>query len=267
MAFQRKPAMGLLQKLIDFTPEFTVCSLIIRLLHHMIVMRHGDCCMHSLSAIRNRRAGWARSVLLASLLFFFAVEAGYSMQPPPAPLNISQLRQLVSRADLIIVGRVISVRETECVKGGEIRKSVAAALSVEQPLKGDALSDSTIMVEETYPAPDFLKPPPAPVQRDGSGPEKGVVGMRAGPSCYHGRYERGGRVILFLEDIEGTCGYRPLGSGTYDKHLCEFFIGADGIKTVYFRFADDVLPYVTSEDGFIGLIRTLINEDSKKGTK
>jgi hypothetical protein len=215
--------------------------------------------------IRGRKAQWATSVLLACVLFFFAAEAGYPMQPPQAPLNISQLRQLVSRADLIIVGRVISVRETECVKGGERRKSVAAAVSVEKPLKGDALSDSTIIVEETYPAPDFLKPPPARMPRDNSGPEKAVVGMRAGPSCYHGRYERGGRLILFLEDIEGTCGYRPLGSGTYDKHLCEFFIETDGITVLYFKFAADLLPYVTSEDEFIGLIRAIINSSPEKG--
>ena len=242
-------------------------SLITTLRHHMIVIRHEDCCMRSVSTIRNRKTRWAASVLLASVLFFFVAAAGYSMQPPPPPLDLPQLRQLISEADLIVAGKIVSVRETECVKGGERRTAVAAALSVEKPLKGDALSDSTILIEETYPAPDFLKPPPAPVPRDNIRPDKAVVGLRAGPSCYHGRYERGGRIIVFLKDIKGTCGYKPLGSGTYDKHLCEFFIETDGIKTLYFRFADDLLPYAGSEDEFIGLIRALINTNSEKGSE
>jgi len=187
------------------------------------------------------------------------------MQPPPPPLDLPQLKQLISEADLIVAGRIVRVRESECVKGGVPRKGVAAVLSVLKTLKGDALAGSPILIEETYPAPDLLEPPQR-LSKDGLAPEKGVVGMRAGPSCYHGRYEKGGRIIVFLKDIKESCGYRPLGSGTYDRHLCEFLVETDGIKAIYFRFADDLLPYVASEDEFIGLIR-LLHENGKKGTE
>ena len=93
--------------------------------------------------------------------------------------------------------------------------------------------------------------------RDKGAPKKMIVGLRAGPSYYHGRYKQGERIIVLLSKIEGTDRYRPLGSGTYDKHLCEFLIKDDGIKTFYFKFADDVGKYVGSEEQFIGLIRRL----------
>jgi len=183
------------------------------------------------------------------------------MQPPPEPLNIQKLRQLISQADLIAVGKVISVTQSEYSKEVEKMTAVSAVLSVEKLLTGRELSDHTITIYETYPAPDFLKPPSASMPRDKGAPEKAVVGLRAGPSCYHGRYEQGDRIIVFLVAIEGTGEYKPLGSGTYDKHLCEFVIQKDGIKAFYFRFADDLLPHVGSEDDFIDLIRALI--DSK----
>ncbi len=58
---------------------------------------------------------------------------------------------------------------------------------------------------------------------------------------------------------------RPLGSGTYDKYLCEFPVEADGIKTFYFSFAADLVEYVGSEEKFIGLIRSFVDSDSEKG--
>jgi len=183
------------------------------------------------------------------------------MQPPPEPLNIQKLRQLISQADLIAVGKIISVTQSEYLKGGERMTAVSAVLSVEKLLTGRELSDHTITIHETYPAPDLLKPPSASMQRDKGAPEKAIVGLRAGPSCYHGRYEQGDRIIVFLVAIEGTGEYKPFGSGTYDKHLCEFVIQKDGIEAFYFRFADDLLPHVGSEDDFIDLIRALI--DSK----
>jgi len=188
------------------------------------------------------------------------------MQPPPPPLDLPQLKQLISEADLIVTGRIVRVRESDCVKGGERRKGVTAVLSVLKTLKGDAPSGSPVLIEETYPAPD-LSEPPKRLSKENRAPEKGVVALGAGPSCYHGRYEQGGRIIVFLKDNKETCGYKPLGSGTYDKHLCEFLVETDGIKAVYFRFADDLLPHVASEDEFIGLIRAFINENAKKGTE
>ena len=45
------------------------------------------------------------------------------MQPPPPPLNLAQLRMLTSEADLIAVGKIDRVKETEGVNGGEIKRS------------------------------------------------------------------------------------------------------------------------------------------------
>ena len=73
------------------------------------------------------------------------------------------------------------------------------------------------------------------------------------------------RIVVLLEKIEGADEYRPLGSGTYDKHLCEFLIEDNGIKTFYFKFADDVRKYVGSEEQFIGFIRKLMNQVQIKG--
>ncbi|MCX6553463.1 MAG: hypothetical protein NTZ12_00385, partial [Candidatus Aminicenantes bacterium] len=87
----------------------------------------------------------------------------------------------------------------------------------------------------------------------------------AGPSTYHGKYVQDARTLVLLEKIEGTDKYRPLGSGTYDKHLCEFLIEDDGIKTFYFQFAEDVGKYAGSEKQFIGFINKLIKDSSNKG--
>ena len=70
-------------------------------------------------------------------------------------------------------------------------------------------------------------------------------------------------LIVLLASIKGTAEYSPLGSGTYDKHLCEFSIEDDGIKTVYFSFAPDLAPYVGSEEDFIGLIMSFVDSTSR----
>jgi len=213
------------------------------------------------STIRNKKTGWAASVLLSCVLSFFVAQTAYPMQPPPEPLTIPKLRQLVSDAGIIAVGEIVSVEECESIKAGEKRKSVSAVLRVEKLLKGRDLSGNTIMIQEAYPAPDFFEPPPARLPVDNRVPEKAIVGLRAGPSRYHGRYARGDRIIVFLDPVQGTDAFAPLGSGAYDKHLCEFLIENDGIKVFYFRFADDVSAYAGSEDEFIGLLSALI--DSK----
>ena len=71
-------------------------------------------------------------------------------------------------------------------------------------------------------------------------------------------------MLVLLAKIEGTDKYKPLGSGTYDKYLCEFLIENDGVKAFYFKFADDVRKYVGSEEQFIGLIRRLRGSNSEK---
>ena len=97
-----------------------------------------------------------------------------------------------------------------------------------------------------------------------------IVRSTAGPATYHGKYKEGSRIVVLLEKIEGTGSYRPLGSGTYNKHLCEFLIENDGIKSIeinYFRFAEDVGKYIGSEKQFIGFIKKLIKSGSNKGGK
>jgi len=178
------------------------------------------------------------------------------MQPPPPPLNIAQLKMLIAQADLIVVGKVTAVKETE--------GTIEATLSIEKLLKGKA-AGKTIGIKETYQPASFQKP--ALESKDESGQGKTITASIAGPATYHGKYKKDGRIIVLLEKIKGTANYRPLGSGTYDKYLCEFLIENDGIKSIntnYFQFAEDVEKYVGSEKQFICFIKKLIKSNSNK---
>ncbi|MDD5724471.1 MAG: hypothetical protein PHY29_12165, partial [Syntrophales bacterium] len=190
---------------------------------------------------------------MACVVFLFVAETGYPMQPPPPPLTLPQLRRLTSEADLIVVGKIGRIGESGYVNGGEAKKEVAVTLSVEKLLKG-RVSDKIITIKEIYTS--FDSPTPGLTSRDKGEPPKAIIGLRAGPSRYHGRYRQGDRIIVLLANIEGTAECRPLGSGTYDKHLCEFLIEDEGIKTFYFTFATDLVQYAETEEKFTGLIRT-----------
>lgn len=215
-------------------------------------------------AVRNRKKKWAKLLLSACAVFFLVAKGGYAMQPPPPPLNLVQLRMLISEADLIAVGKIGKVKETEGVEAGKTRETVEVILNVEKLLKGEVTS-KTIVIKEIYKT--FDSQPPGLGSKDEGDPKKMIVSSRAGPSCYHGRYRQGMRIVVLLEKIEGADEYRPLGSGTYDKHLCEFLIEDNGIKTFYFKFADDVGKYAGCEEQFIGFIRKLIESGSDKERK
>lgn len=212
--------------------------------------------------ICTRKTKKAKLVFGLCLIFLLLIKGGYAMQPPPPPLNLSQLRILISEADLIAVGKIDSVKETEGANGGDTKKTVETLLSVEKLLKGK-VAGKTIIIKETYKT--FDSQSLGLGSKDEGDPKKMIVSSRAGPSCYHGRYRQGMRIVVLLEKIKGADEYRPLGSGTYDKHLCEFLIENDGIKAFYFKFADDVRKYVGSEEQFIGFIRKLMNQVQTKG--
>ena len=174
------------------------------------------------------------------------------MQPPPPPLNIAQLKTLVAQADLIIVGRIKAVQEAE--------GTVGATVCIEKLLKGKA-AGKTIEIKETYKPASFQKPSPeSKIEAD---PSKAIVASIAGPATYHGKYRKDGRIIVLLGKIEGTGNYRPLGSGTYDKHLCVFPIENRGIQTFYFRFGEDVEKFAEDEDRFVCFVRKTIKSYSE----
>ena len=170
--------------------------------------------------------------------------AGICYAAPTPPLNIEQFKTLIAQADLIIIGKVNEVKETE--------GTVEAAVYVEKLLKGK-VAEKTIEIEETYKAANSQEPSLG--SKDEGESSEAIVRSIAGPSAYHGKYNKGSRIVMFLEKIEGTNKYRPLGSGTYDKHLCEFLIENDSIKTYYFQFAEDVGKYAVSEKAFINFIK------------
>lgn len=179
------------------------------------------------------------------------------MQPPPPPLNIEQLKTLVAKADLIIVGKVKAVKEAD--------DTVEATIDIEKLLKGTA-AGRIIEIKETYKPANFQTP--ASVSKDGGESPQMLDRSTAGPSAYHGKYQEGLRIIVLLEKIEAAGNYRPLGSGTYNKHLCEFIIENDGIKSSeinYFRFADDVRKYTATENKFTGFIQQLIKYNFNNG--
>jgi len=225
--------------------------------------RGKDYCMYLSLCIRKREIIRAKSVLSACVMFFLVAKIGYGMQPPPPPLDIMQLKRLISEADVIVVGKIDRVKESKSVNGGQTKKSIEVILSVKKLLKGE-VSGKAVFIKESYPV--FAPLTPGSVPRTEGVPKKAIIGLRAGPSCYYGRYKQGDRIIVLLANIEGTGGYKPLGSGTYDKHLCEFPIENDVIKTFYFRFATDLVQYVGSEEKFIDLIKSLIHSDSGRVT-
>jgi hypothetical protein len=193
------------------------------------------------------------------LVLLLVANGGYAMQPPPPPLTIAQLKILIAKADMIVVGKINAVQET-----GEAEKTVEASVNIEKILKG-RVAGKTIVIRETYKTyqPELLGPGS---KGEGESP-KMVVSDIAGPSAYHGKYVRDARILVLLEKIPGTDGYRPLGSGTYDKHLCEFLMEEDGVKKLYFQFAEDVGKYGQCESQFIGFIHKIIQESSNKGEK
>jgi len=198
------------------------------------------------------------------LIFLLVIKGGYAMQPPPPHLNLAQLRILTSEADLIAVGKIDRIKETEGANGEEAKKTVEAVMSVEKLLKGKVVN-KTIIIRESYKTFD---PQLTGLESKDEGPaKKMVVSSKAGPRCYHGTYRPGMRIVVLLEKIEGTNEYRPMGSGTYDKHLCEFLIDDNGIKTFYFRFADDIGNYARCEEQFTGFIEKLVVSGSDKGEK
>jgi hypothetical protein len=185
-----------------------------------------------------------RTVLGVCLVLFFAADRGYAMQPPPPPLNIDGFVRMVEKADLVVLGTIMRAQETET--------TIGATLKVERLLKG-RISGNRIIIEETF------KAAPDRILRDRSG--KTIVRKTAGPRAYHGKYKPGMRIVLLLEKNKGTDTYRPLGSGTYDKYLCEFLVEEKGIKTLYYNFAGDLMQYADSEEKFIGFIRKIVKPD------
>jgi hypothetical protein len=207
-------------------------------------------------SICSRKTKKAKLVFEICLMLLLVTKGGYAMQPPPPPLNIAQLKILIAKADIIVVGKINAVKETE--------KTIEAILNIEKLLKGK-VSGKTILIRETY---KNLDPQSSGIdEKDGDESKKIIVSSIAGPSTYHGKYKKGLRILVLMEKIEGTDKYRPLGSGTYVKHLCEFLIEDDGIKTLYFQFDEDIEKYTGSEKQFIGFIKNLILSGSNKRGK
>jgi hypothetical protein len=210
--------------------------------------------------MKSGRNQWVfKLVLEICVILLLVIKGGYAMQPPPPPLNLAQLKMLIEKADVIVVGQIDEVKETE-----EAEKTVEATLSIEKLLKGK-VAGKTITIRETYKTykPELV----GHASRDEGATEKTIVKSIAGPRAYHGKYRQGERVLVLLEKIEARDRYRPLGSGTYNKHLCEFLIGDDGIKTYYFQFSDDVGKYRTNERQFLDLIKFLITSSLNKRSK
>lgn len=193
---------------------------------------------------QSRALAYFRLIFGTCLILLLGNYEGHAMQPPPPPLDLVQLRMLIAKADLIVVGKIDKAQETD--------QTVEAALSIEKLLKGKA-AGKTIAIKEAR-GPATTRPADA-ISKDESEPSKMVVADRAGPSFYHGKYKQGMRIVALLEKIKDTDKYRPLGSGTYDKHLCLFPIENHGIQTFYFQFAENVKKYAEREERFICFIK------------
>ena len=174
------------------------------------------------------------------------------MQPPPPNLTIVELRKLISSADIIVKGEVIEVTQQRKLQDNKKFDYLDVVIRVEELLKGE-ISGDTVLIEENISS----EHPFNMVKGVKADKGKSIVVTQAGPRWYHGRYKKGERVILFLSKLSEGKRYKPLGSGTYNRYLCEFIIGDKGIQTLYFAFAEDVKKYAGSEERFIHLIKTI----------
>jgi len=178
------------------------------------------------------------------------------MQPPPPPLDIAAFKALIAQADLIVVGEVIHRNESS-PDAGQLSKSLEITVDVEKSLTKNNCGKH-ISIRESFPAPLPDKPLPLPgnITKDTAGPA--ISAAKVGPSAYHGVYHRGERIILLLSDTGNACQFRPIGSGTYDRHLGEFLIVNGKIETLYYTFAPDLKRYADSETSFLQLLDSLI---------
>lgn len=212
--------------------------------------------------LQNKKTRLIKFSLSIPIVLVLFVTGAYAMQPPPPPLNLTQLKHLITLADVIVAGRIATVKETQTVYEGKRAQTVEAVLNVEKVLKGKVTSDS-IIIKETY---SVLNPPRTAVSPKQKGePKKTIIGLTARPSRYHGEYAQGVQVLVLLERIAGCREYKPLGSGTYDEYLCEFVIGKGGVQTRYFKFAEDLKKYTGSEAQFIALIERLRDSGAVEG--
>lgn len=191
----------------------------------------------------------ATSAFCLSLLF---ASEGYTMQPPPPPLDILQLSVLVSEADLIVVGKINEVKEIE--QAGSV-KTVLVTMHIEKILKGK-VPNKKILIKETYRL--FAEESAKKETQSRVSSSKNIVSAIAGPSAYHGSYKAGQRIVVLLNIMPRTDDYKPLGSGTYDKHFGEFLIENNQIVTLYFNFAEDMKQYASSEKIFVCFIKKIV---------
>jgi len=196
------------------------------------------------------------------MLLAFTVFQAYAMQPPPPPLTIAQLKKLVADAELITVAQVDGISEPSS-EVDTTRKFIEIRLRIERNLTKTPC-DKYIVIRDNLPDP--MEGQPAAMPDSLSGDKKGpfITPMKAGPRIYHGVFNVGDRVILFLYDNQGGCRYRLMGSGSYTDYLGEFAIQENAVQPVSsYRLAEDLLPYTVSVNTFLQLIDSLLGQVQK----
>lgn len=165
------------------------------------------------------------------------------MRPPLKPLDMNNLRRMVSDADVIAVGTVSSETRSKTLQQPRETIVIRAVMSVDKILKGDK-SIKTITIEELY----------HQFSSDDSLVEKNITASTAGPAPPVGVYHQGERILVFLKNINKNGSFRPLGSGDYDAYLGLMQITSDGVKPDRYMLDDSVSKYAGNEDNFISLI-------------
>jgi len=144
-----------------------------------------------------------------ALYFFLSLKEDMLCSRRPPPLNLAELRMLISKADLIAVGEIDRVKETKGVHRGAAKKNSRSSLELRKITKGVKVAGKAIVIRETYKTFDPQLTDLG--AKDEGTSKKMIVSSRAGPSCYHGKYRQGMRIVVLLEKIKGTDEYRPLG--------------------------------------------------------
>lgn len=188
----------------------------------------------------------ARIFLFAAVLWMADGTPSLAMQPPPPPLDARTLAALAATADAVALVRVTDVRVIQIPGASDDgpRRVVEATAEVERCLSVAPCGPVVRIREEAWDDPSkSVVPEDAPISS-----------MVAGPRPYHADYHVGDRLLALLEKTGQPDLYRPLGSGTYDRHLGVFVLGEAGVRPFFFSLAPDLAAHADSETAFLDFI-------------
>jgi hypothetical protein len=156
------------------------------------------------------------TVLFLALFFMSLYMEAEAVRPPLKPLSSEQFHKMITDADVIATGTIVSVRLSKTMQPPLETVIIHVSMAPERILKGDRLTKS-ITIRESYRQFFVDDIEDAPDSRYSI--EKPVTARISGPALPVGRYRDGDRILVFLKSIDGLNQYCPLGSGNHDAYF------------------------------------------------